>query len=351
MNRLTCAEPVIAFADGCSLLVIIVSYRTAQLSIDSLAALEQEVRARTDAGQVTRVVVVDNDSGDQSDEKIAAAIAGNGWQSWALLVASKHNGGYAFGNNLAVRASLQAKRPPEHFLLLNPDTRARPGALGALVEFMQRDSKVGIAGSSLENPDGSRWPIAFRFPTVWSELEGGLRLGLASKLLGKWVVARNMGDEPEQVDWLPGASMIVRRQVFESIGLMDEEYFLYYEETDFCLQARRAGWTCWYVPASKVMHVAGQSTGVTDWRLAPKRRPGYLFDSRRRYFVKNHGVAYAALADLAFTTAFATWRVRRVIQGKPDTDPPHLLVDSLRNNVLVKLRGLGSPGNQGNKAS
>jgi N-acetylglucosaminyl-diphospho-decaprenol L-rhamnosyltransferase len=338
MNRLTCAEPVVAFADGCSLLVIIVSYRTARLSIDSLRALEQEVGERNAAGAKTRVVVVDNDSGDQSDTQIAAAIESNGWQSWALLVASKHNGGYAFGNNLAVRASLQSRQSPAYFLLLNPDTQVRPGALGALVEFMEQRPKVGIAGSSLENVDGSRWPIAFRFPTVLSELEGGLRLGLASKLLDKWVVPRNMGNEPEQVDWLPGASMLIRRQVFETIGLMDEAYFLYYEETDFCLQARRAGWTCWYVPKSRVMHVAGQSTGVTDRHAAPKRRPQYLFDSRRRYFVKNHGVAYAALADLAFTTAFAAWRARRIIQRKPDTDPPYLLSDSLRNNVLVKLR-------------
>lgn len=130
---------------------------------------------------------------------------------------------------------------------------------------------------------------------------------------------------------------MIRRPVFESIGLMDEEYFLYYEETDFCLQAKRAGWSCWYVPDSKVMHIAGQSTGVTDREGPPKRRPQYVFDSRRRYFVKNHGWLYAALADLAWSIGFGLWRLRRLVQRKPDTDPPYLLVDSLRNSVFLRF--------------
>ena len=130
--------------------------------------------------------------------------------------------------------------------------------------------------------------------------------------------------------------MMIRREVFESIGLMDEEYFLYYEETDFCLQAKRAGWSCWYVPDSRVMHIAGQSTGVTDRNAAPKRLPQYLFDSRRRYFVKNHGFVYAVCTDLVWSLGYTAWSIRRVIQRKPDTDPPYFLADYLRNNVLFK---------------
>ena len=326
-------------ATPCQLMVVIVNYRTSQLTIECLRSLASEVRSVPG----TRVVVVDNDSGDGSVEKISAAISAEAWDSWATLIPSNYNGGYAYGNNLAIRPALEQPHPPSYFLLLNPDAQVRPGCLKTLVDFGEQNPTVGIMGSSLENPDGSLWPFAFRFPSILSELEQGMRLGLVSKLLSKWIVAQKMGDQPQPIDWLPGASMMIRRQVFEAIGLMDEAYFLYYEETDFCLQAKRAGWTCWYVPASRVMHIAGQSTGVTDRESAPKRLPQYVFDSRRRYFVKNHGFLYAGLADLARLVGLCTWSIRRIIQRKPDTNPPYFLRDSLRSSVFL-------PGNSGNRS-
>ena len=94
------------------------------------------------------------------------------------------------------------------------------------------------------------------------------------------------------VDWLAGASLMIRRQVLDEIGLFDERYFLYFEETDLCLRAQRAGWTSRYVKESRIMHIGSVSTGMKTW----KRMPGYWFDSRLRYFTKNHGAFYAALA-------------------------------------------------------
>src|SRR5277367_5597369 len=91
-----------------------------------------------------------------------------------------------------------------------------------------------------------------------------------------------------RTDWVNGASMMVRREVFDSIGLMDEKFFLYYEETDFCLRALEAGWPTWTVPSSRVVHLEGQSTGATGAIAKRKRVPKYWFDSRRRYFRKHH---------------------------------------------------------------
>ncbi len=318
--------------DQCSLLIVIINYRTPQLTIECLRALASEVPSVPG----TQVAIVDNNSGDGSVEAIGAAITTESWESWATLLPSNYNGGYAYGNNFAIRPALQSPNPPAYFWLLNSDTQVRPGAIKALVEFMEQHPTVGIVGSSLENPDGTSWSTAFRFPSVLSELEAGLRLGFISKLLSNWVVAQKMGDKPQPVDWLPGASMMIRREVFESIGLMDEDYFLYYEETDFCLQAKRAGWSCWYVPDSRVMHIAGQSTGVTARDGTPRRLPQYVFDSRRRYFVKNHGLVYAALTDFVWTLGFTVWQLRRMVQRKPDTDPPYLLLDTLRNSVFLK---------------
>ncbi len=311
-------------------LVAIVNYRTGGLVVDCLRSLQAEMQAMPGS----RVVVVDNCSGDGSADQIAAAIASNGWGGFAELHRSAVNGGFSFGNNMAVRPALQGAQPPAFYWLLNPDTCIRPGALHELVRFMQAHPRVGIAGSSLEGDDGEPWPFAFRFPSIWSELDSGLRLGPVSALLKKHVVARRMGSQAEQVDWLPGASMMVRREVFEQIGLMDEGYFLYFEETDFCLQAQRAGWECWYVPQSRVMHISGQSTGVTGKQAVRRRLPTYWFDSRRRYFLKNHGRAYAAATDLVWLLGFMTWRVRRALQRKPDNDPPRMLADFVANSAL-----------------
>jgi hypothetical protein len=314
------------------LLVVILNYRTANLTIDCLHSLVGEVQSLPG----TRVVVADNASGDRSVEQIGEAISTENWSNWVSLLPLDHNGGYAFGNNAAIRLALQSTNPPLYFLLLNPDTIVRPGALEALVDFMDQNPQVGIAGSRLEDPDGTPQCSAFRFHTMLSELDSSLRLGIVSKLLKKWVVWSPIPEESCPTNWVAGASMIVRREVFETVGLLDEDYFMYYEEMDFCLQAKKAGWSCWYVPQSRVVHLVGQSSGVTDTKRPPKRLPQYWFDSRRRYFLKNYGLLYTSLADAFWTSGFILWTVRRVIQGIPDSDPPKLLRDFLRNSVFLK---------------
>jgi N-acetylglucosaminyl-diphospho-decaprenol L-rhamnosyltransferase len=318
------------------LLVVIVNYKTAALTTACLRSLEQEVRS---VPGIT-VAVVDSASGD--GPALAEAIRAHGWESWATLKVAPRNGGFSAGNNAAIGPALAAANPPHFILLLNPDTEVRPGALRILLEFMEAYPEIGIAGAGLENPDGTDWPFAFRFMTPSNQLLNGLRLGVLDRLFSSRVVARRMDqDRANRVDWVSGSSMIVRREVFDSIGLMDEDYFLYFEEVDFCLRARRAGWPCWYVPQSRIMHIGGQSTGMTNGETAsdrpPQKRarvPAYWFESRRRYFVKNFGIARAIAADLAFGIGYACWRLRRRVQRKPDLDPPHMLADFWRHSVL-----------------
>jgi N-acetylglucosaminyl-diphospho-decaprenol L-rhamnosyltransferase len=315
--------------------VIILNYRTPELTIACLHSLVEEIKELPG----TQVTVVDNASGDGSVEQISAAIAHEAWD-WVTFLPQDRNGGYAFGNNVGIRPALAADAPPDYFLLLNPDTIVRPGALRALVAFMEQHPEAGIAGSRLEEPDGTPQCSAFRFPNVWSELDSGLRLGLVTQLLSEQIVPiLPVTDAIRQVDWVAGASMIVRRQVFETAGLMDEKYFLYFEEVDFCIAAKNAGWTCWYVPESRVVHYVGQSSGVTDTKRKAKRRPAYWFDSRRRFFVKNYGWSYAILTEVAWASGFAVWRMRQVIQQKPDDDPPNMLGDFILNSVLLKGGG------------
>lgn len=315
-----------------NLLIVILNYRTPQLTIDCLSSLVDEMAALPTA----RVIVTDNDSGDGSVEKIEAAIKVNSWGHWVSMMPLPKNGGFAYGNNAAIRPYIENKTLPPYVLLLNPDTIVRPKAMQALLEFMATHPEVGLAGSRLEDPDGTPQCSAFRFHTLWSEIDTGTRLGIISKFLARWIVAPPVSEQPCQTDWVAGASLIVRREVIEAIGLMDEEYFMYYEEMDYCLQAQRAGWPCWYVPESRVVHLVGQSSGVTDTKRPPKRRPQYWFESRRRYFLKNYGWFYASAADLLWAIGFSSWRMRRFLQQKPDLDPPQLLGDFWRNSTFIQ---------------
>jgi N-acetylglucosaminyl-diphospho-decaprenol L-rhamnosyltransferase len=308
--------------------IVIVNFRTPGLVIDCLRSLVEEVVALGDC----KVIVVENGSADDSTAKIGDAIRAGGWESWAELMPIEKNLGFAGGNNVALKPILDGLTPPDYVLLLNPDTVIRPNAVKELLDFLEKNPKVGIAGSRLEDPDGTPQRSAFRFPTVSSELENGVRLGIVSRCLSNSLVAPPVSDEPHETEWLAGASMLVRREVFQAIGLMDADYFLYFEETDFCLRAKRAGWPSWYVPASRVVHLVGQASGVTDTKKPARRVPKYWFESRRRYFVKNHGAIYRRTADLAWASGFATWRLRRLVQRKADHDPPHLLWDFLKFN-------------------
>jgi N-acetylglucosaminyl-diphospho-decaprenol L-rhamnosyltransferase len=309
--------------------IAIVTYKSAQLTIDCLSSIDSE--RSTGGGIRIRVIVVDNASGDAP--AIEEAIEKNSWSSWVTLVQAPRNGGFAYGNNLAFRIAQDEVRP-DYFHLLNPDTLVRKGAIGALVRFLEAHPDVGIVGSSFENLDGSDWPIAFRFPTILSELESGLQLAFASRILRRWVVAVEMSSEPRPVDWLPGASMMVRPSLYEAIGGFDETYFLYFEETDFCFRAKKAGYSTWYVPESRVMHIAGQSTKVTGSHAGSKRLPSYWFDSRRRYFVASYGTARAIAVDVVAIPAHAIGNLKRIAQRRTDRGVSHFLKDLVYHSVL-----------------
>ena len=314
--------------------IVVVNYRTAGITAECLRALAPEVAALPGC----RVTVVEGGSGDGSAEKLAAAIRAGGWSGWCELLTLGENRGFAAGNNAAIRPLLAGPSPPDFMLLLNPDTVPQPGAVRALVDFLVANPAVGIAGSRLEDPDGTPQRSAFRFPSTAGEFEGAACSGPVSRLLGRWVVAPPVRGEAHRADWVAGASMIVRRAVFKSIGLLDEGYFLYYEETDFCLRARRAGWPCWYLPASRVVHLVGQSSGVTTPGRAPKRLPAYWFESRARFFRRNHGPAYAALASAAWLLGHALWRLRAAIQRRPSGAPAGVVGDFVRHNFLRPAR-------------
>ncbi len=322
--------------------IVIVNYRTADLAVDSLRSLSTQVGDLGGGG----VVIADNASGDGSVDRLAGAIATENWSTWAKVMPLARNGGFAYGNNAGIRAALASAQPPAYVLLLNPDTIARPGAVKSLVDFMDSHPEVGIAGSLLENPAGGVDCSAHRIPSPLGELDGAARLGLLSRLLHRYAVSPPLRDEAHECDWVSGASMIVRRQVLEQIGPMDEGYFLYFEEVDFCCRARAAGWSVWYVPESRVLHLEGASTGI---RAAAKRRAAYWYDSRRRFFVTHHGLGGLLLADFLWAVGRLSFLARvglGMTKQGGRADPKRFMFDLLWGDLRALLNGRARAGSQ-----
>lgn len=313
-----------------NVVVLIVSYQSAPLTIANLRSVQAEA-ASAAPDIAIRAIVVDNASGDYP--ALQQAIEENGWSSWVSLILAPRNGGFAYGNNLAARKALE-EYAPDYLHLLNPDAQVKPGGITALVRFLESQATVAIAGSSFENLDGSDWPIAFRFPSLISELCAALHIGLVSRLLQQWQVPRTMSRTAQPVDWISGASMLIRAHVYETLGGLDENYFLYFEETDFCRRARHAGFATWYVPESRVMHVAGHSTKTMERSGGLKRLPAYWFESRRRYFAVAGGVPHTILIDLIVVLAYPVGLLKRFALGRGSTAVPHYFRDFLRHSVL-----------------
>lgn len=310
------------------LMIVIVNYRSANLTVDCLRTVKAEVDQIKDC----EVVVVENASGEAN--LIATAIEENRWQTWCRLLDLSDNRGFAAGNNAAIRPAMESGHAPDYFLLLNPDTLVHPNAITSLLAFMQKESTIGIAGSRLEERDGSVQRSAFRFPSALGEFENAAHLGIASRLLSRFVVAPEAPTQVSECDWVAGASMMVRREVFEQIGLMDEDYFLYYEEVDFCRRAKLAGWSCWYLPESRVIHLVGQSSGVTNSSAATKRRPPYWYESRKRYFVRHLGWTGFFLADLACIIGAGLYTTKCVLLRRRIELPLRFVRDVVANSIL-----------------
>lgn len=259
--------------------IVIVNYKTPALVIDCLTSLEREVQIGQD-----RVVVVDNASGDQSVEQIEAAIAKHHWNEWVQVLPSTSNGGFSAGNNLGIKA-LDA----DAYLLLNSDTLVRPGALDTLKNVLQAHPDAGIIGPRLEWPDGTPQISCFRHRSPLSETIASAATGPITKLLKSFDVPLPVSESPMEPDWLSFACALIRREVVDRIGLMDEGYFMYREDNDYCRRAQDAGWKILYWPQARVVHLRGGSGPVKAAISTRKRPPQYFYASRSRYFAKFYG--------------------------------------------------------------
>ena len=303
---------------------ILINYKTPEMTLRSLSAFMREMGDRPGV----HVTLVDNASGDGSVEILSAEIRERGWSDRVSLVESPRNGGFAYGVNVGFQ-NPPPGAPPDFVYLLNSDAFPDPRSVDVLLDFLIGHPEIGIAGSFIYGSDGEPHVTAFRFPSLWSEFEGSMKLGLLTRLLSdRRVPIEPMPTEDRRVDWLAGASMMIRAQVFKEIGLFDDSFFLYYEETDFCRRALGAGWETWYLPASRVVHIGSVSTGM---KKLDEPMPQYWFDSRSHYLRKNHGAFYLWAANLLWIVGFSVFRLRCVLQSKAETGRPRMLRDFVRS--------------------
>lgn len=297
--------------------VVIVNYRTPQLVLQCLEALSVERSALPDL----RAIVVDNGSGDDSAAVLSVELEKMPHSQWVSFMPLSLNGGFGWGNNQAILRLLQSNDPPDAIYLLNPDTRIKAGALVALVRDMERRADAGAIGSQLLREDGSFAGSAFRFPSVAHEFARGLAIGTVARILRIKPMLIPYGQR-EPVDWVTGASVLIRSDTLRVAGLFDTGFFLYFEEVELMHRLRLHGWHSYHCPESRVVHIAGASTGIIDGKLAGSRTaPDYFFQSRHRYFSLTGGKMRARLADLAWFLGEALARfVWAIVPGRTAPD-------------------------------
>ncbi len=231
------------------------------------------------------IIVVDSASNDGSADMLRERY------SSVDLLPQNENIGFTRGNNLGL-----ARASGRFLLLLNPDTEVSATALDRLLDYMQGNPKVGIIGPHTHNTDGSHQSTRRRFPTLMTGI-------FESTWLSRWAPAAverdyRMQDTDDddiiEVDWVQGSALMLRREVFQDIGGLDEAYTMYFEELDFCRRAKTAGWLVRYHGLAKITHHGGKSS-----EQASAFKQIHFHTSKLRYFRKHHGFgAYVCLRSL-----------------------------------------------------
>jgi GT2 family glycosyltransferase len=230
------------------------------------------------------VIVVDNATRNGCVEMLAEEFP------QATVLENDFRRGFAANQNQAIRICTGG-----YILLLNDDTIVKPGALQAMCDFLDRHAKVGAVGCRLENPNGTLQKSCYRFPSPERSIAENLLLTAAFPNNPWWGDYRAWAhDEARSVDFVSGAALMVRREVVETVGLLDEDFFLYAEETDWCRRIRKSGWQVAFTPAGTIVHYGGQSSaGIEDRKFCEFTR------NQMRYIKKHHGVSGAVVYRLS----------------------------------------------------
>ena len=309
--------------------VSIVNYRTAEMTLRCVETL------RAGLGDVdAHVTIVDNASGDGSVERLEAGVAALPPGAPVSLVASPRNGGFSAGHNLGIGA-----RAARFHLVLNSDALVRPGAARTLIDAMEADPGLGLAAPRLEREDGAPQISCFRLPSPASELIRGAATGPVTRLLARHDVPMSPDPDPAEIGWVSFACVLLRDAAIREVGPMDEGFFLYAEDTEYCARLTRAGWRLAYLPEARVAHLRGGSAPVKALAAERRRLPAYWYASRTRLMRLLHGRAGPLAANLAWHLGRGLARLR-VLAGRP---VPPAVAHEARDLWINVLDPLGDP--------
>lgn len=295
--------------------IVIINYKTPDLVFGALKSLENEINHHSD-----KVVVVDNFSDDGSDEKIERMIDENNWGHWASMIRSTVNGGFSAGNNIGIK-SVNA----DYYLLLNSDAYISPGAIDIMISKMADNPDIGILGPAITWEDGGVQTSCFNYGRPLGEMVSTASTGLITKILSpfgaKEIAIQNAKNETRP-EWISFCCVMIRNEVFNQVGLMDEEYFMYYEDMDYCRMARKKGWDIIYFTAARVVHL---NKGQSNNKLS--RFPAYVYRSRSRYFIKFYGRFGLFLANLFWIKGWIIGRFRNIFRRVKKPGRPNSFID------------------------
>src|SRR3989344_479268 len=273
--------------------VIVLSYNTRDLTKRCLSSIIENYKEDIDKGKI-ELVLADNGSGDETTEAI------QNYDSRIKIIQNEKNYGFGKGNNLASK-----KAQGKYILFLNSDTVSKDKGFLKMVSFLEKNQEIGILGGKLENRNGSKQLSAGKFYKP---------LNLSFSLLGLESFVRSAPDKISKVDWVSGACMMIRRDLFERLGGFDENYFMYMEDMDLCFRAKKEGFLTYFYPDIKLEH---REAGSSNRQFAVKNIYKGLL-----YFYKKHGnfLSYSIVKSMLYLKAFFLVIIGRAINNKYLTD-------------------------------
>jgi hypothetical protein len=302
--------------------VSIVNTNNRELLLACLGTLQASLSADVEV----EIVVLDNASDDGSVEAVRAA------HPSVRVIAHRRRAGFGANHNAVIRETRG-----RYVYVLNDDTLVEPGSFDRMVGYLDAHPQVAALGPHVVFPDGREQASAWRFPSPWISVRSAITLARAG-------ITLSGGQDIRRVDWVFGCALLVRRAALDVIGLFDEGFFIYSEETDLCRRLADAGFETVYFPPVTLVHVGNATTS-----RVPERRLNELWRSRRRYWFKHHGAAgarvattaaglqYLAFAGLARAASLVPGRLRKGSVGAVDADV-------FLHQARCALRGVRGPG-------
>ncbi len=315
--------------------ISIINYKTAELTIQCLCSVVDDL-----AGIDGHITVVDNASDDSSAEKIETWISVQTSKVPITLVRSETNSGFSGGHNQGIAACLA-----EYYLVLNSDAVLRSGFFASILAAADANPITGLFAPRLEDEDGTPQISCFRFHNPASELIRGAATGPVTNLLSRYNVSLCVAPASDSIEWASFACILLRHELFDVIGPMDEGYFLYFEDSEYCLRAHRAGWTIKFVPDARAVHYRGGSAPVKALAKENKRLPAYYYASRTRFFYQTYGWVGLVFANLLWITGRVVANLRRFV-GKSVPKAKQSEQIDIWCNIFSPLGSRHAPGGQ-----